>query len=88
MTNPATVLSFLMAFTAFEITGNQTPAQSAQLIAGILLGTLCWWSLLSGITAALRERINARIYQMLNRLLGCLMMIFGCLVLLRGLMPQ
>ena len=88
ITNPATVLSFLMAFTAFEITGNQTPAQSIQLIAGILLGTLCWWSLLSGITAVLREKINARIYQLLNRLLGCLMMIFGCVVLLRGLMPQ
>lgn len=88
ITNPATVLSFLMAFTAFEITGNQTPAQSAQLIAGILLGTLCWWSLLSGITAVLREKINARIYQLLNRLLGCLMMIFGCVVLLRGLVPQ
>ena len=28
------------------------------------------------------------IYQLLNRLLGCLMMIFGCVVLLRGLVPQ
>ena len=35
ITNPATVLSFLMAFTAFEITGRQTSAQSIQLIAGI-----------------------------------------------------
>ena len=45
VTNPATVLSFLMAFTAFEITGAQTVVQSVQLIAGIFLGTLCWWSL-------------------------------------------
>ena len=35
VTNPATVLSFLMAFTAFEITGEQTAAQSVQLITGI-----------------------------------------------------
>lgn len=87
ITNPATVLSFLMAFTAFEITGNQTPIQSIQLIAGILLGTLCWWSILSGMTAVFRERINARSYQLLNRLLGCLMIIFGAAVLLRGLIP-
>lgn len=87
ITNPTTVLSFLMAFTAFEITGNQTPIQSIQLIAGILLGTLCRWSILSGMTAVFRERVNARSYQLLNRLLGCLMIIFGAAVLLRGLIP-
>ena len=86
--NPATVLSFLMAFTAFEITGGQSVIQSIQLIAGILLGTLCWWSALSGIVAVLRGRINNQIYQLLNRLLGCLMAVLGCIVLIRGLSLQ
>lgn len=85
VTNPATVLSFLMAFTAFEITGNQSLTQSIQLIVGILLGTLCWWSLLSGVTAVFRSRINQRIYQLLNWVLGCFMLIFGGVVLIRGL---
>lgn len=88
ITNPATVLSFLMAFAAFEITGNQDAAQSVQLLAGILLGTLCWWSILSGITAIFRERINDRVYQFLNKLLGCLMVVFAGVVLARGLFPQ
>lgn len=88
ITNPATVLSFLMAFAAFEITGNQTAAQSVQLLAGILLGTLCWWSGLSGIIAIFRGRVNDRIYQLLNRLLGCLMIVFAGVVLARGLLPQ
>lgn len=83
--NPATVLSFLMAFTAFEITGKQTAAQSVQPIIGILLGTLCWWSALSGITAIFRRRINHRIYQLLNWILGGLMLIFGGVVLIKGL---
>lgn len=85
VTNPATVLSFLMAFTAFEITGEQTGVQSIQLIAGIFLGTLCWWSILSGITAIFRSRINHRIYQLLNWVLGCFMLAFGGVVLIRGL---
>lgn len=85
VTNPATVLSFLMAFTAFEITGEQTGVQSIQLIAGIFLGTLCWWSILSGITAIFRSRINHRIYQLLNWVLGCFMLTFGGVVLIRGL---
>lgn len=84
ITNPATVLSFLMAFAAFEITGEQTGMESIQLIAGILLGTLCWWSVLSGITAIFRERVNDRAYRLLNRLLGCLMFLFGGAVMIRG----
>lgn len=88
ITNPATVLSFLMAFAAFEITGNQTATQSVQLLTGILLGTLCWWSVLSGITAIFRKRVNDRAYQFLNRLLGCLLVVFAGVVLARGLFPQ
>ena len=72
----------------FEITGNQTAAQSVQLLTGILLGTLCWWSVLSGITAIFRERVNDRAYQFLNRLLGCLLVMFAGVVLARGLFPQ
>lgn len=83
--NPATVLSFLMAFTAFEITGEQSAAESVQLIAGIFLGTFCWWTMLSGITATFRSRINHRIYQLLNWILGCLMFIFGVVVLIKGI---
>lgn len=86
VTNPATVLSFLMAFTAFEITGEQTATESIQLIVGIFMGTLCWWSLLSGITSIFRSRINERIYQILNRILGGFMLIFGGAVLMKGLL--
>ena len=86
VTNPATVLSFLMAFTAFEITGEQTGAQSVQLIAGIFLGTLCWWSILSGITSIFRSRINHRIYQLLNWVLGCFMLVFGGIILIKGIL--
>lgn len=90
ITNPATVLSFLIAFAAFEITGEreQTRLESIQLIAGILLGTLCWWSALSGAAAAFRAYVNDRIYLWLNRLLGCLMAVFGAAMVLRGILPH
>lgn len=85
VTNPATILSFLMAFAAFEITGEQTAVQSVQLIAGIFGGTFFWWSVLSGVTAAFRRHINHRIYQLLNWILGCFMLIFGGVVLIKGI---
>ena len=86
--NPATILSFLMAFTAFEVTGTQSVAQSVQLIGGILSGTLCWWTALAGVTAAFRGRISEKIYLVLNRVLGCLMMVLGGTVLVRGILSM
>ncbi len=56
------------------------------LIAGIFLGTLCWWSALSGVAAVFRSRIDRRIYQILNWILGGFMLIFGSVVLIKGLL--
>lgn len=81
--NPVAVLSFLAAFTAFEIEGNLSVWQGMGLILGILAGTLCWWLLLSGMTAYFRHRVTGRIYQWLNRILGCFMLIFGDVMLIR-----
>lgn len=75
--NPATVLSFLVAFASFGIGAISSPVQGAALVLGILLGTGCWWGVLAGASAKFRSRITSRTYQMLNRLLGILMMLFG-----------
>ena len=50
--NPATILSFMVAFTAFGISGDLNVYQGIALIAGILAGTLCWWSALSGVVGS------------------------------------
>lgn len=84
--NPATILSFLVAFAAFGIGGGLNPTQGAQLIGGILLSTGGWWAILSGVTALFRSRITDRIYQALNRLLGSFMVLFGLTMVLRGLL--
>lgn len=83
--NPATILSFVVAFAAFGIGDSLSPTQGAQLIGGILLGTGCWWGILSGITAIFRGRITDKIFGVLNRLLGSLMALFGLAMILRGL---
>lgn len=77
--NPAAILSFLVAFAVFEVTGSQTAVQSVQLICGIFLGTVIWWSALSGVTSIFRRRITGRIYRVLSRLLGVLMFVLGAI---------
>lgn len=77
--------SFLAAFTAFEIRGNLNVWRGMGLVLGILAGTLCWWLLLSGMAAYFRHRITGGIYPWLNRILGCFMLIFGAVMLIRHL---
>lgn len=82
--NPATVLSFMVAFTAFEITGNLSIPESGGLIAGIFAGTLGWWAVLSGGVALFRKRMTDRIYQWMNWILGGFMTLFGIAMAVRS----
>ncbi len=83
ITNPATVMTFFVAFAAFGI-GKLTPTQSVQLILGILLGMCFWWCLLTALTAKLRDRVTDRVYRRLNRVLGNLMILFSVAMLMRA----
>ena len=83
--NPATILSFMVAFTAFGISGNLEIYQGMALIAGILTGTLCWWSVLSGVVAYFRRKVTNHIYKWLNRILGCLITLFSIIMMIHGI---
>ncbi|MCH5272461.1 MAG: LysE family transporter [Lachnospiraceae bacterium] len=80
--NPATVLSFMVAFAAFGIGGGLAAGQGLALISGILTGTLCWWSALSGVAAYFRKKVTDYIYKWLNRILGCFMLLFGFVMIM------
>ena len=84
--NPATILAFFVAFSSFGIADDLSATQGVQLVVGILLGTGCWWMLLSGGVCLFRARITDTIYQRLNRVLGILMILFGAYVGLRTLL--
>lgn len=85
LVNPVTVFSFMAAFAAFGIHGGLSVKQGADLIIGILIGTLCWWLILSGIAAYFRDRITGKIYRWLNCILGCLMTGFGIVMIIQGI---
>lgn len=85
MLNPATILSFMVAFTAFGISGDLEVFQGASLTAGILAGTLCWWTAISGVVAHFRKKVTNNIYKCLNRILGCLMILFSIVMIVQGI---
>lgn len=85
LVNPATILSFMAAFAAFGIHGGLSEKQGVVLIAGILIGTLFWWLVLSGITAHFRDRMTGKIYQWLNCILGFFMTGIGLIMVVQGI---
>ncbi len=83
MTNPATLLSFFAAFTAFDITGTLTKSEGACLVVGIALGTMIWWLILAGTVAAFRRRITLNVHIVMRYALGVLLMTFGLVTIFR-----
>ena len=82
--NPSTILSFFAAFAVLGIGSNLTAAEGTFLIAGILLGTGCWWALLSALAARFRSRVTQKAGKILNLILGTLMLLFGIVMALQA----
>jgi threonine/homoserine/homoserine lactone efflux protein len=83
--NPLTIASFLLAFTAFGLDEVQSVADGAALLSGIFIGTVFWWVFISALSSFFRKRISGKIYRWLNIVLGALLIVFGAVVLARGM---
>ena len=84
ITNPATILSFLAIFAGIGLGTNHPNLSSAfALIFGIVLGSACWWLLLSSVVAlVLHHRLSSTTMKNINKLSGLIMLGFGLWVLL------
>jgi len=79
ITNPAAILTFLFAFSYFDLSAEMNAFHSILIVCGVLLGTLLWWLTLSGVAVRFRERaLKYRI--LMNRIFGSLLILFGFIV--------
>jgi len=83
-TNPATILSFAALFASIGA-GTGGPAGAAVVVAGVFLGSVAWWALLTGIVAGLRARLTPRVIRALNIVSALLIGAFGLLAIALGL---
>lgn len=84
MTNPATILSFMVVFSMFRIGGTESVGENVQLIFGIFAGTCFWWLAIAVIVSLFRNRVTDGFYLKLNRLFGSLMILLGIVIGVRG----
>lgn len=65
LTNPATILSFAALFASIGA-GTGGAGGAASVVAGVFLGSVAWWLLLTGLVAGVRARLTPRAIRWLN----------------------
>lgn len=83
LTNPLTILSFLGIFSGYTLDGQSAPYW---VVLGVFLGSLLWWTLLSGGVALLRNYLQPTWLGWLNRVAGAIIVVFALQLLWQALM--
>jgi threonine/homoserine/homoserine lactone efflux protein len=87
--NPVTVLGFAAMFAGLgAIPGRLIGADIAAtvLVLGVLLGSILWWLVLSGLSVRFRHHIGTHTLTLINRLCGTVLTAFG-LYAIAALLP-
>lgn len=82
LTNPLTILSFVVIFAGVGIGGAHAGSGNALLLVlGVFLGSVCWWLILTSAVGFIRTRLNVRLLLWINRASGVILLIFGIIAL-------
>jgi threonine/homoserine/homoserine lactone efflux protein len=84
LTNPLTILSFVAIFAGLGIVGG-SGLGAAALVAGVFLGSLLWWIVLTGGVSLLRSQVRPRVLRAVNLGSGALLAAFGVAAIWSGL---
>jgi threonine/homoserine/homoserine lactone efflux protein len=84
LTNPATILAFAALFASIGA-GTGGASGALAVVAGVFLGSVAWWALLTGIVAGLRARLTPRVIRWLNIVSAVAIGAFGVIAIVIGL---
>lgn len=82
ITNPAAIITFLLAFSWFGITGETGLLKGILLVGGVFLGTFIWWGILAAATEALKRKAKQIDLTKLNKVFGAILSLLGVAVLI------
>ncbi len=81
ITNPATILTFLFAFTYFGIAEISGVLNGILLVSGVFIGTYIWWGALSGTVCFIKSRTGKRGLPYINRVFSVILILFAAAIL-------
>lgn len=82
ITNTASILTFLFAFSYFNLSIDMNLVNGILLVCGVFIGTFLWWLLLSLATNRFRSKVLDH-RMLVNRILGTLLILFGLVMIFR-----
>ncbi|MCB2354615.1 LysE family translocator [Clostridium estertheticum] len=85
ITNPTTIITFVLAFSIFHIGNITSNVQCLGLCLGIFIGTCIWWGLIISMIRLFRNRITENVFVRLNYILGSIIIMLGAGVGIRVL---
>jgi threonine/homoserine/homoserine lactone efflux protein len=83
MTNPMTILSFAALFVGLGVIGQGGPA-AAGLVAGVFVGSMAWWIVLTFAVSRLRTRVTPAVLRWVTVASGLLVAAFGVAAIVSG----
>lgn len=85
ITNPAAILTFLFAFSWFEIAESSASGSGWLVVVGVFIGTYLWWGGLSAAVALARKKKKTGSFQKMNRIFGVVLSVFGLIVFIQAI---
>ena len=83
LTNPATILSFVVLFAGFGLGVVPDYFSATLLVAGVFAGSALWWLVLCGAVGAFRAKFTGGAMRAVNRAAGVLIVLFGIYAICR-----
>jgi threonine/homoserine/homoserine lactone efflux protein len=84
LTNPSTIISFAAVFAGLGLAEGGAGEGAGWLVLGVFCGSAAWWTVLSGVVGAMRERIGLRTMLWVNRVSGVIVAGLGVVALVAG----
>lgn len=83
ITNPIAILTFMLAFSAFGISGTLSIINGISVMAGVFSGTCFWWFLLVLFIKIFHEKFIKYGIVKLNRIFGTIVIILAAFILVK-----
>lgn len=83
VTNPVTILTFMLAFSAFGISGTLSIIDSISVITGVFSGTCFWWVLLIVCVEIFHKKFIKYGIIKLNRVFGTIVIMLAAFILVK-----
>ena len=77
LTNPATILSYMVIFSTLGVSGNAHVIHKVLLVIGIFVGTSFWWIALSAFVEWSGKLLSYSLYKRINTFFGILIIVLG-----------